>query len=58
MTDKYKAALEYCNLLREFSRLPANAETPEQYAPIKTRKQYIITRIKELKKVIREEKDT
>ena len=41
--------LEHTRLAREYSELPVNADTPEEYEAIKQRKQEIKQRINELK---------
>ena len=49
--DKVEIILEHTRLAREFSELPTDAESPEAYAPIEKRRQEVITRIDELRKI-------
>lgn len=49
--DKLEIILEHTRLAREFSELPTNAESPEAYAPIRKRKNEIISRIQELREI-------
>lgn len=49
--DKVEIILEHTRLAREFSELPVNADSPEAYAPIRKRKNEIISRVQELREI-------
>lgn len=44
-----KIVLEYIKLVHEYVNLPIDVDTPKQYVPIQTRKNYLLKRIETLK---------